>query len=127
MTRKQVYFIADGFQGLDLFGPLDAFMETNDIVHQAYQSKVLSVNEGAVLSSHGQQVIADYGLAQYQGIELDDLIICGGSGMRKLRLNPQQLTQLQALASRAKRVMSICTGAFVLAQLYPRLHSPSYR
>ena len=119
MTRKQIYFIAGGFQGLDLFGPLDAFMETNDIIHQAYESKILSLNEGAVLSSHGQQILADHGLADQQSIELDDLIICGGTGMRQLRLTQQQLMQLRALAGRAERVMSICTGAFVLAKLYP--------
>ena len=26
MTTKLAFFIADGFQALDLFGPLDAFM-----------------------------------------------------------------------------------------------------
>jgi putative intracellular protease/amidase len=38
MTIQQVFFIADGFQALDLFGPLDAFMETNTFAHNAYTS-----------------------------------------------------------------------------------------
>ncbi|TMP28554.1 AraC family transcriptional regulator [Pseudoalteromonas rubra] len=117
MTRKQVYFIADGFQALDLFGPLDTFMEANACVPNAYASKLLSIVAGPVRTAYGQQVNADFGLGD--DIDLDDLIICGGSGMRTLTLGAQQLAALSTLADKAERVFSICTGAFVLAQLFP--------
>ncbi|MCF2909910.1 helix-turn-helix domain-containing protein [Pseudoalteromonas sp. DL2-H2.2] len=118
MTTKQVYFIADGFQALDLFGPLDAFMETNCHVPNAYDCKLLSTEAGAVATVYGQQIQADFGLEDE--FVVDDLIICGGNGMRTLSLSAAQLGALSALAARAKRVFSICTGAFVLAQLFPQ-------
>ncbi|KAF7786951.1 hypothetical protein PRUB_a3778 [Pseudoalteromonas rubra] len=118
MTRKQVYFIADGFQALDLFGPLDAFMETNSHVSHAYECKLLSLEAGPVTTVYGQQVQADYGLEDEFAV--DDLIICGGNGMRTLSLNARQVERLSELAGRAQRVFSICTGAFVLARLFPQ-------
>ncbi|MFC3032938.1 GlxA family transcriptional regulator [Pseudoalteromonas fenneropenaei] len=118
MTKKLLFFIADGFQALDLFGPLDAFMETNDIVPQAYYSQLMSLSAGAVKTAYGQSVNVELGLADV--IEFDDLIICGGTGMRQLRLSAQQGAQLKQLADRAQRVISICTGAFILPQIYPQ-------
>ncbi|ALO44072.1 GlxA family transcriptional regulator [Pseudoalteromonas phenolica] len=116
MTVKQVYFIADGFQALDLFGPLEAFMETNNFQANAYQCKLLGISKGAVHTAYGQSVSVDYCL---QGeFEFDDLIICGGTGMRTLQLSIKELNALSNIAKKAKRVFSICTGAFILAKLF---------
>jgi len=117
MTRRLLFFVADGFQALDLFGPLDAFMETNSFVANAYDSKILGLTKSKVSTSHGQLIYPDVSLDNE--FTFDDLIICGGAGMRTLRLSVRQLKQLQSLAKSAKRVMSICTGAFVLAKLFP--------
>lgn len=117
MTTQQIYFIADGFQALDLFGPQEAFMETNFSVPNAYQSKLLSIEAGSVHTAYGHTVKAEIGLTD--DFHVDDLILCGGSGMRQLTLSVKQLTQLRAIANKATRVISICTGAFILAQLYP--------
>ncbi|WP_440055292.1 GlxA family transcriptional regulator [Pseudoalteromonas sp. T1lg65] len=117
MAIKQVFFIADGFQALDLFGPLDAFMETNFFIPDAYQSQLLSLSKTVVKTSYGHQLIPDLSLDE--SFDCDDLFICGGTGMRTLQLSDHQLEQLSAIANRAKRVISICTGAFILAKLFP--------
>lgn len=117
MTKKLIFFIADGFQALDLFGPLDAFMEVNSFLGNEYESYLCSLTAGPVKSAYGQSVIADLAIADVA--EVDDLIICGGTGMRTLTLNTKQTLALKLIAERAKRVVSICTGAFILAQIYP--------
>lgn len=117
MTKHQIYFIADGFQALDLFGPLDAFMEANTFVSNAYRSQLLSLRKGNVNTSHGQRLEADLCLSD--DFVLDDLIICGGAGMRTLSLSAKELMLLKGIAQRAERVFSICTGSFILAQLFP--------
>ncbi|RUO33835.1 GlxA family transcriptional regulator [Aliidiomarina soli] len=117
MTVHQVFFIANGFQALDLFGPLDAFMETNTFVPNAYKASLLGLQKGTVKTVYGQQLQAD--LCLDDEFELDDLIICGGNGMRTLPVSVKQLAQLREVAVKAKRVFSICTGAFVLAKLFP--------
>lgn len=116
MTIKQVYFIADGFQALDLFGPLDAFMETNSFKTGAYDCKLLGVNGSDVQTAYRQTIGVDHRLSD--DFELDDLIICGGVGMRTLTLNQNELEALRKVALKAKRVFSICTGAFILAQIF---------
>ena len=117
MTKKLVFFIADGFQALDLFGPLDAFMEVNSILGNEYKSYICSLTEGPVKSAYGQSVVADLAIADVS--DVDDLIVCGGSGMRTLTLDTKQTVALQSIAERANRIISICTGAFILPQIYP--------
>ena len=46
---------------------------------------------------------------------LDTLIAAGGEGARNRADEPELRTAVRALASRARRVASVCTGAFVLA------------
>lgn len=117
MTIKQLFFVANGFQALDLFGPLDAFMETNAFVPNAYTSKLLALSEDNVSTSHGQRLLPDVILDGE--VKCDDLIICGGVGMRTLSLTAKQRIELRKIANNANRVISICTGAFLLAELFP--------
>lgn len=117
MTIKQLFFVDDGFQALDLFGPLDAFMETNTFVPNAYTCQLLALNDTGASTSHGQRVLPDVILDGE--LVCDDLIICGGAGMRKLTLTTKQLIELRKVATNANRVISICTGAFLLADLFP--------
>jgi len=117
MTNKLVFFIAEGFQALDLFGPLDAFMEVNSFQGKVYESHICSLKKGSVKSIYGQEIVAD--LCIDDCFEINDLIICGGAGMRSLSLDTKQTSALKDIAVRANRVISICTGAFVLAQLFP--------
>lgn len=116
MTTKLAFFIADGFQALDLFGPLDAFMETNNFVSNAYKSCLLGLQQSTITTAYGQSLLADYALGGAP--DIDYLIICGGSGMRTLSLAELQRQQLRAIADKARRVLSICTGAFITARLY---------
>ncbi|WP_233079216.1 DJ-1/PfpI family protein [Rheinheimera soli] len=116
MTKHLVFFIADGFQPLDLFGPLDTYLETNSIVPNAYQAVLMGLQAGPVKSASGAVVMAEVGLADT--LAIDYLIICGGSGMRQLALKSEQQQKLRTLADKADKVLSICTGAFILAKLY---------
>jgi len=117
MTKKIGFFIADGFQALDLFGPLDAFMETNSFVSEAYSSSLIGLTDEPVKTCYGQTVAVDSDI--YLAPKLDYLVICGGSGMRQLHLSPKQANTLRSMADGAQWVLSICTGAFVLADLFP--------
>lgn len=117
MTQKLTFFIADGFQALDLFGPLDAFMETNSLIQNAYETELLSLFAGPVATAYGQEVHAQFGLNDF--IHCDTLVLCGGVGMRTLQLTVEQALQLRTIADNAKRVVSICTGSFLLPQIYP--------
>ncbi|WP_299582390.1 helix-turn-helix domain-containing protein [uncultured Microbulbifer sp.] len=120
MTKKIGFFIADGFQALDLFGPLDAFMEANSFVSEAYSCSLLGLTVGQVNTVYGQSLSIDTDI--YHSPQVDYLVICGGTGMRKLALDAKQLNALRGIAEGASKVLSICTGAFVLAKIFPDQH-----
>ncbi|BBM00892.1 GlxA family transcriptional regulator [Microbulbifer sp. GL-2] len=117
MTKKIGFFIADGFQALDLFGPLDAFMEVNSFVSDAYTCCLIGLDAGPVKTVYGQSLAVDSDI--YQLPQIDYLVICGGTGMRELELSAKQLNTLRLIADAASKVMSVCTGAFVLAKVFP--------
>lgn len=117
MTKKIGFFIADGFQALDLFGPLDAFMEVNSFIGDAYTCCLIGLDTDPVKTVYGQSLAVDCDI--YQLPQIDYLVICGGTGMRKLELSAKQINALRLIAGNASKVMSVCTGAFVLAKVFP--------
>lgn len=116
MSKQLAFFITDSFQPLDLFGPLDAFEEVNNILAHSYRCRIISFEKGPVNSAAGHAVLADSAVGDVESV--DYLIICGGRGVRTLNMNGQQKSALRTLADKAQSVMSICTGAFLLAALY---------
>ena len=116
MSKKLAFFIADGFQPLDLFGPLDAFEEVNSLNSNAYKCNIVSFTSGLIKSASGHSVMADTSISELELI--DYLIICGGRGIRQLKINTIQQQRLRQVADNATKVISICTGAFLLSQVY---------
>ncbi len=110
-----VFFVVDEFQPLDFFGPFEVFAAANQAAANQYQLTLCSNKKGIITSESGIKLHVDQTI--YQVTSLDTLILCGGSGARKEQLSSKDLAQLSKLACRAKRVVSICTGAFLLAAL----------
>ncbi|MEL7449445.1 MAG: helix-turn-helix domain-containing protein, partial [Pseudomonadota bacterium] len=107
----------DGFQGLDLVGPLEAFEQANDLAsngHRRYETLVITRN--------GKPAVADTGiiLSAHTSIEqcppLHTLIVSGGAGARRQPFPRDSLRWLAHTAPRLSRYGSICTGLFILAQ-----------
>lgn len=100
----------DGFELLDLYGPLEIFslLEPKPVI------RLLSEKTGPVASHAGPVSLAD--LALTEPLPLDILLIPGGQGTRALVHNVRFLDQLLALFRRAKYVLSVCTGSALLAK-----------
>jgi transcriptional regulator GlxA family with amidase domain len=102
----------EGFELLDVFGPLEAFG------HLAPSGKcqIIMVAEraGAVPSAQGPQAIADYDFANCPKIQI--LLVPGGFGTRREASNPKLIDFLQRRSAQADLVMSVCTGAGLLAR-----------
>jgi len=111
------YFIFDGVQALDLFGPLDAFEEANDQIdsEQAHYQNVLISTDGApVTMSNGAVVEAQASIRDCP--PLDTLIIPGGSGARIIDFSKEAISWIASAEPKLQRIGSICTGLFILAQ-----------
>lgn len=107
------FFIFPTFQLLDLAGPLSAF-EIAQKYHGAanYQLRVVSLGGGNIASSTGISMESEpLGKSGY-----DTLFVIGSDTMDTVCRCVETRKALIAAGTKARRVVSICTGAFLLAQ-----------
>ncbi len=105
-------------QLLDVSGPLQVFATANDIVAQSggalpYACRVVAQDGPDVVASAGLRIAADR--LPRIGSSLDTLIIAGGEGVRTAAADRVLVNWIRARAEHARRVASVCTGAFLLA------------
>jgi transcriptional regulator GlxA family with amidase domain len=118
--------VFDGVQSLDLTGPLEVFHGADRYADEArarsaapsapgYAVTVAAAHTRPVRTSSGLTIVPDLALARVRG-PVDTLVIAGGDGVRQALLDPATVTHVRTLARRARRVASVCTGAFLLAE-----------
>lgn len=118
--RTVVFVTCDNFQSLDLTGPLEVLhTATRGWAEPDYQTIIATPHGTPVRSESGLQISADASLTDLASptgpAHIDTLAVVGGLGTRRLARDPQALSDVRALATRADRVTSICTGTLVLA------------
>ncbi len=109
-------------QLLDVTGPLQVFASANDLVAEAgadggkvppYELRVVAQGGAAVTASAGLGLVADP--LPPPGAALDTLIVAGGQGVEAAAADPVLVGWVWGRAKQARRVASVCTGAFLLA------------
>jgi transcriptional regulator GlxA family with amidase domain len=119
--RAVVLVVFDGFQSLDLTGPLEVFAgaETHRRYHglaaPAYTTTVVASSVEPVRASSGLTVVPDAAITTLRR-PIDTLVVAGGDGARGALADPVLMRGVARLAGRSRRVTSVCTGAFVLAE-----------
>jgi transcriptional regulator GlxA family with amidase domain len=112
MTRRIAFVIFPQFQLLDAAGPISAFDIAGRIARGAYALEVLAAEPGNVPSSSGVSFAAErLGDGPY-----DTIVVAGGNGTRDLPALAGAVAWLKAAAPRARRVASVCSGAYLLAE-----------
>ena len=102
------FVVFDGFEPLDVFGPFEVFVNTDDARIRLFSldGPGVKVGEGGVrVEAMGPEEVDPKGV----------LLIHGGSGMRALVGNDCWIGQLASLATRSPQVMTVCTGSALLA------------
>jgi len=114
MRRKEIVILAyDDAQPIDIAGPLQAFATANEEAGgEAYRVSVAAFHGGALTLAGGLPVLA----ARLPRSRADTLMVPGGPGVHAARQDPRQLAAVRKLAARARRICSVCTGAFLLAE-----------
>jgi transcriptional regulator GlxA family with amidase domain len=117
--RKIVMLSVPPAHGVDVLGPLEAFgiasrMLEESSGHKGYESELVTSSANlALATSSGVSILAHGHYRQVRG-KVDTLLIAGGAGTRGPR-DPALLAWLRKMAKQTRRVCSICTGAFLLA------------
>jgi transcriptional regulator GlxA family with amidase domain len=115
-VRTVLIVLFDGVQSLDVTGPLEVFAAASDHRgERAYRVRTASLGAALVRTTSGLVIAPDGDLRDQSRADLPDLLIVpGGEGAR--RRDPDLVAWLRAHAAQAKRVASVCTGAFLLAE-----------
>src|SRR5215470_11749431 len=104
-------------QLLDVAGPLQVFASANDFARAAakpppYELAVVA-ERSIVTASAGLGLVAQE--LSKPGVPLDTLIVAGGFGVHPACKNAVLIRWIRARAAAARRVASVCSGAFLLA------------
>jgi transcriptional regulator GlxA family with amidase domain len=115
-SRDVVLVVFPGLQSLDLTGPMEVFDVANKKAEgSAYRLRVAALEAGPVPTSSGLEVCAHLALADIDG-PIDTLVVVGGDGTYAAVTEERLVAQVQRLAPLARRVTSVCSGAFLLAR-----------
>jgi len=109
-------------QILDVTGPLEVFSRASRWLrdhggrpNDAYVVEILGLERGPFRVSSGLTLVADRGYEEVDG-GIDTLLVAGGVGAHRHDHDARILSWLRRQATRVRRLGSVCTGAFFLAE-----------
>ncbi len=119
-----VVLATPGAQSLEIAGPMEVLGTANARLRDAgrersprYQVQLASTSDDPRITSamSGLQLVATASWDRLAG-EIDTLLVVGGVEVWTGASNPRLLQWLRQQAQRVRRLGSVCTGAFVLAE-----------
>lgn len=112
MPHHLCFVLYPGFQILDASGPIAAFEMASQFAPGGYRLSLVSADGGTVPSSSGVVLLA----RRFEEVdEVDTLIVVGGDGVVAAAGCTRIRRFLEETSPLAKRVASVCSGAYLLA------------
>lgn len=108
-VRRISIVVFDGFELLDVFGPVGLFGQLPDLISVEF----VGPSAGPVRSSQGTEIVAT--VSYDEAATPDVVLVPGGKGTRSLVSNDSFVTWLGSWAKNAHMVTSVCTGSALLA------------
>jgi transcriptional regulator GlxA family with amidase domain len=116
--RTVIFFAFSGMQTLDVVGPLEVFATASLVAaakgRDGYQPVIASVDGKPVTTSSGLTLATTKLLDPDK--PADTLVLPGGAGVHAARADARVVDWTRTVAAGARRVASVCTGAFLAAQ-----------
>ncbi|MGW2717063.1 GlxA family transcriptional regulator [Streptomyces sp. NPDC001492] len=112
--RTVLLVLFDGVQSLDVTGPLEVFAGAELHTPGTYRLRTASLDGAPVRTSSGLTLVPDHGLADAPAPHT--LLVPGGQGTRRPVRDPRLSDWLRTNGPRAERLVSVCTGAILLAE-----------
>lgn len=117
--RRVVFFVPQRFVLLDLAGPWEVFHLANllsDAPHAPpYAIELVAVGDDREVQALGGPTLLVSRRASRDRREIDTLVVPAFDGCVDARPGTQLIRSVRRLAARARRVVGVCAGAFVLA------------
>nr|WP_231997717.1 MULTISPECIES: GlxA family transcriptional regulator [unclassified Mycobacterium] len=112
-TRVVVIVVFDGVTLLDVAGAGEVFVEANRFGAD-YQVKIASLDGCDVTSSLGSRLGVTDSIAAIESA--DTVLVAGSDNLPAHAIDPALVEAIRSVSARTRRLASICTGSFVLAQ-----------
>ena len=121
-TRNIVFVAFPDVQMLNVCGPFDAFSLANRAMDAArmvdrplYRNEVVAAQSGPLRTASGLEIVAHHAYTEID-YPIDTLIVTGGvAALERAASDAALVAWIREAAPRARRVASVCTGAFLLA------------
>ena len=120
VKRSVVIVGFEGVQALDLVGPFEVFtgatiyLASQERYDDGYDVTIASLDGRPVSTGTGMEIVAKPLPDSRQPI--DTVVLPGGGGIDAARQNADAIAWIQRTAKTSRRVVSVCTGAFLAAQ-----------
>jgi transcriptional regulator GlxA family with amidase domain len=119
--RLVVVLAFEGAQLLDVAGPVQAFASANEIAQEAggaapYRVIAVSRRGGAVTTTSGLPLVTQPIGRAIGKSRIDTLIVSGGAGVHNALKDGPTIAWVRRQALTVRRIASVCTGAFLLAE-----------
>ena len=114
MVRRVVIAGFPGVQALDVVGPFEVFAVASRLTGGAYEVALASVDQQPVTTGTGLALMTTPLPDPDQPV--DTVLVPGGGGVNAARSNAQLIDWIRAVARNARRVVTVCTGAFLAAE-----------
>ncbi len=115
MKKHVAILIFDDVEVLDFAGPFEVFAVTDELcAHREFHVFTVAEMRATIRAKNGLKIVPDFTLETCPPAHV--LIIPGGSGSRVLMSRALLLEWIRKQARGAEVVMSVCTGARLLAK-----------
>lgn len=114
--RRIVIVAFPDVQTLDVVGPTEVFSMANSLATGGeYDVEVVASAADALTTGSGLRLLPHRSVAAVRG-PIDTLLVAGGTGVLSAKDDEPLMRFIRSAASRARRVASVCTGAYLLAE-----------
>ncbi len=114
--RRIVIVAFPDVQTLDVVGPAEVFSMADRLANGGqYAVEVVASSAEALTTGSGLKLLPHRSLAGVRG-PIDTLVVAGGTGVVAAQADERLVRWIRSAAPRARRVASVCSGAFLLAQ-----------
>ncbi|MBI9083278.1 MAG: GlxA family transcriptional regulator [Desulfobacterales bacterium] len=119
MPHQIDFILFPGALGLDITGPLEVFSSATNLLRKksggdtGYRTRCVATTPGPVRLSSGLEIVADAGFDDAPSCQT--LVVPGGMGTENAVKDPAFIDRIREKARQADRIVSVCTGAFILA------------
>jgi transcriptional regulator GlxA family with amidase domain len=114
MARKVVIVGFPGVQPLDVVGPHEVFSGASLLTGNGYEVIMASIDGEPVTTATGLGFMATP--LPDPSDDIDTVVLPGGGGVDAARCDPRLMGWVKAVAGTARRVVTVCTGAFLAAE-----------